>query len=182
RAKNGEDFGALAKEFSQDPGSAPNGGDLGYFDRRRMVQEFDSAAFSLKEGEISEVIKTRIGYHIIKLTDIKEYEPFEKQKEKLKSKFKRSQQYKGAYNTFMVEAREKVDFEIVDDGMNALVMKFDSTKIISSNNPDSSIAEQDKEIVVATYDGGEVKVRDVVEYMKINKEFSNNAANRNTLI
>ncbi len=182
RAKNGEDFGALAKEFSQDPGSAPNGGDLGYFDRRRMVQEFDSAAFSLKEGEISDVIKTRFGYHIIKLTDIKEYEPFEKQKEKLKSEFKRSQQYKGAYNTFMVEAREKVDFEIVEDGMNALVMKFDSTKIISSNNPDSSIAEQDKEIVVATYDGGEVKVRDVVEYMKINKEFSNNAANRNTLI
>lgn len=182
RAKNGEDFGALAKEFSQDPGSAPNGGDLGYFDRRRMVQEFDSAAFSLKEGEISDVIKTRFGYHIIKLTDIKEYEPFEKQKEKLKSEFKRSQQYKGAYNTFMGEAREKVDFEIVEDGMNALVMKFDSTKIISSNNPDSSIAEQDKEIVVATYDGGEVKVRDVVEYMKINKEFSNNAANRNTLI
>jgi peptidyl-prolyl cis-trans isomerase SurA len=181
RAKNGEDFGELAKQFSQDPGSAPNGGDLGYFDRRRMVQEFDSAAFSLKENEISDVIKTRFGYHIIKVIDIKEYEPFEKQKEKLKSEFKRSQQFKGEYTKFMEEAREKVEFEIVEDGMNALVMKFDSTKIVSSNNPDSSIMEQDKEIIVATYDGGEIKIRDVVEYMRMNKEFSNNAANRSTL-
>lgn len=181
RARNGEDFGELAKQFSQDPGSAPNGGDLGYFDRRRMVQEFDSAAFSLKKDEISDVIKTRFGYHIIKLTDIKEYEPFEKQKDKLKSEFKRSQQYKGEYNKYLEQVRDKLDFEIKDDGFAVLTAKFDSTKTIGSNNTDSIFTEQDKETVVATYDGGEIKIKDIIQQVTINKEFANNAANYNTL-
>lgn len=64
-------FAALAKEFSQDPGSASNGGDLGYFGRGMMVPEFDSSVFSLKKNEISDLIKTDFGYHIIKVTDIK---------------------------------------------------------------------------------------------------------------
>lgn len=181
RARNGEDFGELAKQFSQDPGSAPNGGDLGYFDRRRMVQEFDSAAFSLKKDEISDVIKTRFGYHIIKLTDIKEYEPFEKQKDKLKSEFKRSQQYKGEYNKYLEQVRDKLDFEIKDDGFAVLTAKFDSTKTIGSNNTDSIFTEQDKETIVATYDGGEIKIKDIIQQVTINKEFANNAANYNTL-
>lgn len=182
RVKNGEDFGELAKQNSQDPGSAPNGGDLGYFDRRRMVQEFDSAAFSLSVNQISDVIKTRFGYHIIKLTDIKEYQPFEKQKEQLKSEFKRSQQYKGAYTKYLEEVQTKVDFEIKEDGLAFMRTKMDSNQVIASNNMDSIFVEQDKETVVATYDGGEIKIRDVIAYLGTNKEFANNAANYNTIV
>lgn len=65
RARAGEDFAALATEHSQDPGSAEAGGDLGWFRRGRMVDEFDEAAFSLLEGGISEVVETEYGYHII---------------------------------------------------------------------------------------------------------------------
>lgn len=71
RAKAGEDFAALAKANSED-GSASQGGDLGPFGRGRMVAEFDQAAFALKPGEISEVVTTQFGYHIIKLTEKKE--------------------------------------------------------------------------------------------------------------
>ena len=65
RAIAGEDFAELAKSNSED-GSAPRGGDLGYFKRGDMVEPFESAAFNLKEGEISEPVETRFGYHIIK--------------------------------------------------------------------------------------------------------------------
>ncbi|MBW6432124.1 peptidylprolyl isomerase [Patescibacteria group bacterium] len=65
------DFAALAKEYSQDPSSSANGGDLGFFEKGRMVPEFEEAAFKLKKGEISEPIRTVYGYHIIKVTDIK---------------------------------------------------------------------------------------------------------------
>jgi peptidyl-prolyl cis-trans isomerase D len=70
-AKGGADFAALATKNSEDEGTAPKGGDLDYFERGRMVPEFDSAAFALKVGEISELVKTQYGFHIIKLIDRK---------------------------------------------------------------------------------------------------------------
>lgn len=70
RARAGEDFDKLAREFSQDPGSVANGGDLGLTGRGMFVPEFEQALFSLKEGEISAPVKTQYGYHLIKLNRI----------------------------------------------------------------------------------------------------------------
>ena len=65
----GESFSELAKQHSQDPGSAPDGGDLGWFPRGAMVPEFEEAAFALAPGTVSRVVKTDYGYHIIKVLD-----------------------------------------------------------------------------------------------------------------
>ncbi len=67
KLKKGGDFAALAKAESLDPGSAAKGGDLGFFKRGAMVKEFDTVAFQLKPGEISEPVKTQFGYHIIQV-------------------------------------------------------------------------------------------------------------------
>lgn len=68
RAKAGEDFANLAKEYSEDPGSKDNGGEY-IFARGEMIQEFEDTAFSLNPGEISGLVKTKFGYHIIKLEE-----------------------------------------------------------------------------------------------------------------
>ena len=70
RAMSGEDFAKLAKENSEDA-SAPNGGDLGYFKKGDMVKPFEDAAFGLEKDQISPVVETQFGYHVIKVTDKK---------------------------------------------------------------------------------------------------------------
>lgn len=70
RAVAGEDFADLARQYSDDPGSGQRGGDLGAVSRGMMVEPFEKAAFALNEGDISEPVKTRFGWHIIKVTSI----------------------------------------------------------------------------------------------------------------
>ncbi|MBU3901730.1 peptidylprolyl isomerase, partial [Patescibacteria group bacterium] len=67
-------FNELATEYSEDPGSAENGGDLDWFPKGVMVKEFEDAAFALNPGEVSDLIKTDYGYHIIKLKDRRQSE------------------------------------------------------------------------------------------------------------
>ena len=68
-ARGGADFAALAQKYSQDETNAKDGGDLGTFGRGRMVPEFDTAAFAMESGQISDLVKTEYGFHIIKLTE-----------------------------------------------------------------------------------------------------------------
>jgi peptidyl-prolyl cis-trans isomerase D len=70
QAKAGKDFAALAQQYSKDPGSARNGGDLGWADRNMFVPAFSAALFSMQPGEIRGPVKTQFGYHIIRLDEI----------------------------------------------------------------------------------------------------------------
>jgi peptidyl-prolyl cis-trans isomerase C len=86
RLKKGEDFAKLAGELSKDPGSGKEGGDLGWFEKERMVPEFAEAAFKLEKGQLSDIVKSQFGFHIIKLDDKRDKAPppFDGVKDQLK--------------------------------------------------------------------------------------------------
>ncbi len=79
RLQEGADFAELAKSSSDDPGSAPQGGDLGFLEKGLMDPEFDEVAFTLPPGQVSEPVRTAFGYHLIKVLEVKsgETKPFE---------------------------------------------------------------------------------------------------------
>lgn len=91
--KNPASFAEVAKKNSQDAGSAPGGGDLGFFGRGAMVKSFEDAVFSMKKGDISDVVQSDFGYHIIQLTDIKtpRAPSFEETRSKLEAELKQQQ-------------------------------------------------------------------------------------------
>jgi len=93
RAQGGEDFAKLAKEFSQDTGSAGQGGDLGFSERKVWVAPFADAAFSMKDGEIRGPVKTQFGYHILKLEGIQPtaVKTFEEDKAELEAEYRRNE-------------------------------------------------------------------------------------------
>ena len=93
RAEQGEDFAELAKANSQDPGSAQEGGDLGYFGKGIMDPAFETAAFSLKEGELSEPVRSSFGFHLIKLTGIKpsSVKPFEQVRQAVEQAYRKAE-------------------------------------------------------------------------------------------
>ena len=181
RIKNGEDFAALATEFSMDPGSAQRGGDLGSFERRRMVAEFDSAVFVMEVGDVSDIIRTQFGWHIIKLNGVKEVAPFETDKDRLKSDFRRSPQFRNAYNEYMETVQKKFDFEIVQAGMDFMIGKIDSNQTVAANNFNQIFTGPDLEIIVAQFKDGEIKVSDVITYLETNREYANTTPNRETM-
>ena len=113
--KNPESFAAVAKANSQDPGSAPQGGDLDFFARGAMTKPFEDAAFALKnKGEISGVVESEFGFHIIRLTDIKAEKPktFDEVRPQLEADLRKEQaqkKYAEAAETFSNAVYEQAD-------------------------------------------------------------------------
>lgn len=113
RAKGGEDFAALAKENSQD-GSAAEGGDLGFFPKEKMVPAFSAVAFALKTGEVSDVVTTQFGVHIIKVTDRKPAGtvPLEEVSARVKEYLTEQKKQQQA-QAFIAQVRQKAKIEVL---------------------------------------------------------------------
>ncbi|ATP41782.1 foldase [Solibacillus sp. R5-41] len=110
----GEDFAAVAKEYSKDPGSAEKGGELGWFTVGKMVPEFNDAAYALEVNKISEPVKTQHGFHIIQVTekrDVKDFGTLEEKKEEIRESIAAS---KGDWATTLDKLLKEADIEVKD--------------------------------------------------------------------
>ncbi|HDR4696217.1 peptidylprolyl isomerase PrsA [Bacillus cereus] len=117
----GKSFEELAKQYSEDTGSKEKGGDLGYFTAGKMVKEFEDAAYKLKKDEVSEPVKSQFGYHIIKVTDIKEQKPFDEVKGDIKKDLVQKKAQDAAFmNDLMMKEIKKADVKVDDKDLKDL--------------------------------------------------------------
>ncbi|MBD5401487.1 hypothetical protein HDR58_01620 [bacterium] len=116
-------FAAYAKKYSEDPGSAQQGGDLGFFAKDRMVPEFAEAAFKAKPNTVTDPVKSQFGYHIIMVTDRRAagIMPYEKVKSDIKDFLVNEKQIE-ALDKLTVAAKKKVKIEYVDENFNPEVI------------------------------------------------------------
>jgi peptidyl-prolyl cis-trans isomerase C len=112
RLEGGEDFAVVAGETSQDAGSAERGGSLGFFGRGQMIPAFEEVAFSLEPGELSEIVETQFGYHLITVSDKREAGtvPLEEVSEQI-GVFLTNQKQQQLIGDYLKELREGVDIE-----------------------------------------------------------------------
>jgi peptidyl-prolyl cis-trans isomerase SurA len=170
--KNGADFAEMAKKYSDDEGTKSNNGDLGFFERRMMIKEFDEAAFNLKKGEISDIVKTRFGFHLIKLTDIKPQPTFEEDKENLKKIFKRAR-YDKTYSAYISKLQEKFNLKINNNLVSFIIKNNDSTKV-GSDYWTKTWRVPVKDSVIYSFANKTVSVDSFFSHIEQLPEFNNN--------
>jgi peptidyl-prolyl cis-trans isomerase C len=145
--KKGGNFAELAKKYSIDTGSAKNGGDLGYFSSGQMVPEFEQAAARLKPGEISEPLKTKFGYHLIKVADKRTGKPveFEKVKNVLLQRLSAEKQ-KEVFDAFIESLKKSSKVEINKEAVSKLAAGADKKEgILMKPEQAGEAKEQNKE-------------------------------------
>jgi len=131
RLSKGESFEELASEFTEDPSGKTNGGDLGWFSWGKMVGPFQDTAFALEPGEVSNVVETTFGYHIIKLDAKRDVArgPFESEKLALKqqSRKEKGQELNRQANEFLEGQKQKAGFELIPENIHEFFMIFDKS-------------------------------------------------------
>ncbi len=145
RIDEGEDFATLAREFSQDPGSAANGGDLGDVERGLMVKPFEKVLFEMNEGDVSAPVKTQFGWHIIKLFKISggETKTFEQAKPEIEQELKTEQAESQIYD--LAENLASIGYEEPDSLLPAseqLGLKIETTDWFTRNKGEGVAAEE----------------------------------------
>lgn len=155
RAAAGEDFAQLAQQYSQD-GSASSGGDLGYFGRGRMVAPFEEAAFQLQPGEVSPVVETPFGYHVIRLEDRRQPELGEQQEDFRQYLVQRAQQE--AETAYMDSLSQASEFEVQPGGL-AVVREL-------ATRPETQLRGRAADRPISTYRGGSFTSGEFLEFIR----------------
>lgn len=157
--KNGADFEALARAESEDPGSARQGGNLGFFGRGVMVPQFEEAAYSLQPGEISEPFATAYGYHIVQTLEYKPLPTLEQARKDIMASMNRDGRAKLPQKEYLEKVRSESGIALSSEVMD----KVNATIREAADNAAALQALKEDDSVLASFPGADVKVSDVAK-------------------
>lgn len=168
----GSDFYKLAVTSSEDGGSAPQGGSLGWFARRRFVQTFDEAAFKLKVGEISNIVRTPFGYHIIRCDSAKPMPPFSEMRDELRKTFQQ-QRYNEDYGLYITQLKKDYQFNFGENVFTDFISHLDSTKRIGDSAWADEIPQDLKMQAIFNISGRAILLDTVILILDSKPEYRN---------
>ena len=164
KLKEGEDFGKLAEQYSDDPNSASKGGDLG---SGRLLPEMENLKHKLGEGEFSEPFQTRFGWHILAITEIEKREPFEEAKYALKQKISRDSRSQISQDALITRIKKESGFQFNQENFDAFAGTLNENFQRGIWTPDTSQAELYAKPLFVLQNGGLTKsVDDFIQYYR----------------
>ena len=168
----GKDFAEFAKTMSDDTYSGGRGGDLGFIERGRTVREFDEALYNLKDGELSGIIQTQFGLHLIKRAKAQGIAPFKDMEPQLKTEYQ-NYRFQYDYNNMVGKIKKTYSFK-ENDSIAALFAKsVDTSKTTNDAKWDSTISSKVRSSILFTFTNTKITVDSVIALSKNNAELKN---------
>ncbi len=168
----GYDFAELARRNSGDPGSASRGGDLGWFERRRWILPFDEVAFTLKPGQVSGIVRTVYGYHIIKCLDTRPPKSFDESRKQIEQAYKQTR-FQEDYAKYLDQQRARVGFSVDTSVVRRFVQSLDSTKSVRDSGWAAPAKERLGMAPVFTIGRSKITVDSLVTLLQARPDFAN---------
>ncbi|MGA7160012.1 MAG: peptidylprolyl isomerase [Bacteroidota bacterium] len=166
--KHGGKFADLARSLSDDK-TRDRGGDLGFIERRRTVKEFDDAAFSLKVGEVSGIVKSQFGLHLIMVTDKKPVPSFESMEQELRNFFQ-AHRFQAEYGSYVAGLKKGYNFMMSAEAVSAWHSSLDTAKTTSSDTWDSLFSAATRAKALFTFAGQKITIDSVIHRVKMEKD------------
>jgi peptidyl-prolyl cis-trans isomerase SurA len=169
KLKNGMDFAKAAEKYSDDVGTNKKGGDFGYVNERRLTKQFTEPLFNLKNiGDITPVIQSNYGFHILKLTGKKPYLSFDEQKDDLKKLYQNTN-YQSDYDTLVAGLKNKYRYNVNNAVLKYLIANIDSANVGDSNPKYDNV----KDSVLFSFNSSSVNVGDFLEKLSKDQDYVN---------
>ncbi len=168
--KKGRDFAELAGKLTEDGGSAGSGGDLGWFERARWVLPFDITAFGMKPGQISGIIRTPFGFHIIRCDSVKSLPPYAAMEPELKKTYQQMR-YNDDYSVYVDSMKKQFGYAFHEDAFRAFLSHVDSTKTTDDSAWDQSIPSNIRSSALMTIGGQPVSIDTVISILRNKQEY-----------
>jgi peptidyl-prolyl cis-trans isomerase SurA len=166
--KHGGKFADLAKIYSEDR-AKEHGGDIGFMERGITVKEFDDAAFKLKVGEVSPIVKSQFGLHLIQVTDTKPVPSFAKIEQDLRNTYQQHY-FEKAYDSYVDGLKKEYNFVESAEGVSAWNSSLDTTKTTDSENWDSSFTAATRAKELFTFAGQKITIDSIIHMVKGEKD------------
>ena len=178
--KKGRDFASLAMKLSEDGGSTAQGGDLGWFERRRWVLPFDDAAFKLKVGEVSGIVRTPFGFHLLRLDSVKSLAPYSVMYSELKKTYQQTR-YGEDYTRYIDTLKKRFKYSFNENAFTEFLSHVDSTKTTDDSSWDATLNPEVRSMTLITVNGRSIPVDSVISLLRKKQEFRSASLRRSDL-
>ncbi len=168
--RTGADFAEMAQRHSEDWGSSDKGGDLGVFQRRRLPKEFEEVAFDQKAGEISGVVRTQYGFHIIKTVEHVPLPSYADMREELRKTYQQSR-LDTEYAAYMDSLRRKYAFESHPENIESFLASLDTASFTDTEDWIDELPGDMRKTTLYTIAGNPVGVERIAKHLSTNPEF-----------